>query len=41
MRKMIAMQQKEYAESTDFMDKAELTGGDWKFVMLWNATLEG
>ena len=39
MRKMIALQQNEYAEATDFQDKAELTGGDWKFVLLWNNSL--
>jgi ferritin len=36
MRKMIVLQQNEYAEATDFQDKANLTGGDWKFVLLWD-----
>jgi ferritin len=39
MRKMIVLQQAEYAEATDFQDKALLTGGDWKFVMLWDIGL--
>ena len=36
MRKMIVLQQAEYAEATDFMDKAELTGNDWKWVFMWD-----
>lgn len=36
MREMLKIQQSEYAEATDFMDKAQLTGNDWKFVMLWD-----
>ena len=36
MREMIKIQQAEYAEATDFMDKAMLTGGDWKFVLMWD-----
>ncbi len=40
MRKMIVIQQNEYEEATDFQDKAELTGGDWKLVFMWNMGLE-
>lgn len=36
MREMIKLQQNEYAEATDFNDKAEITGGDWKFVLMWD-----
>lgn len=36
MREMIKLQQGEYEEATDFSDKALLTGGDWKFVLLWD-----
>ena len=36
MRDMIKLQRNEYAEATDFMDHAELTGGDWFKVMLWD-----
>lgn len=36
LREMVALQQHEYAEATDFMDKAEITGGDWKWVMVWD-----
>jgi ferritin len=36
MREMIKLQQNEYAEATTFMDKAIATGGDWKFVLLWD-----
>jgi ferritin len=39
MREMIKLQQNEYAEATDFMDKAELTGGDWWKVMVWDLGL--
>jgi ferritin len=39
MREMIKLQQNEYAEATDFMDKAEITGGDWKFVLMWDLGL--
>jgi ferritin len=38
-RGMIVKQQNEYAEALDFQDKAELTQGDWKFVLLWDAGL--
>lgn len=40
MREMIKMQQNEYAEATDFMDKAVLVGDDWKFVLLWDLGAE-
>jgi ferritin len=36
MREMIQLQQNEYEEATTFSDKAELTGGDWFKVMLWD-----
>ena len=39
MREMIKLQRNEYAEATDFMDKSELTGGDWKFVFMWDLGL--
>ena len=38
-RKMISLQQKEYEEATNFQDKAILTGGDWKFIFLWDQGL--
>ena len=40
MRYMITLQQHEYSEATDFVDKAELTGGDWRFVFLWDVALK-
>ena len=40
MRKMLVLQQNEYAEATDFMDKSQLTGGDWKFVFMWDLGLK-
>jgi len=40
MREMIKLQQAEYAEATDFMDKAELTGGDWWKVSVWDLGLK-
>lgn len=39
MRKMISMQQPEMEEAFDFQDKATLTGGDWKFVFMWDLGL--
>jgi ferritin len=36
MREMIKLQQNEYAEATDFMDKSILIGDDWKFALLWD-----
>ena len=40
MRDMIKLQRNEYAEATDFMDKAELTGGDWWKVSVWDIGLK-
>ncbi len=39
MREMIKLQQNEYSEATDFNDKSEITGGDWKFVLMWDLSL--
>ena len=39
MRDMIHLQRNEYAEATDFVDKAELTGGDWWKVSVWDVGL--
>jgi ferritin len=39
MRKMLVLQQNEYAEATDFMDKSQLTGNDWKWVFMWDIGL--
>jgi len=36
MRKMLVLQQNEYAEATDFQDKANLAGGDWFKVLVWD-----
>jgi ferritin len=36
MREMIKLQQAEYEEATTFQDKATLTEGDWKFILLWD-----
>jgi bacterioferritin B len=36
MRDMIKIQRKEYEEANDFNDKAQLTGGDWWKVMVWD-----
>jgi ferritin len=36
MRKMLVIQQNEYAEATDFVDKANLTGGNWMNVLVWD-----
>ena len=36
MREMITKQLVEYAEASDFMDKAMLTGNDWWKVMVWD-----
>ena len=41
MIEMLRLQQSEMAESTDFLDKAILTDGDWKFVLLWDMSLGG
>ena len=40
MRKMLVLQQNEYAEATDFMDKAQLTGGNWMNVFIWDIGLK-
>jgi len=40
MREMIKLQQNEYSEASDFVDKAQLTGGDWKWVMMWDLSLK-
>ena len=40
IRYMISLQQKEYEEATDFSDKADILGSDWKAVLLWDASLE-
>jgi ferritin len=40
MRGMITLQQSEYAEATDFMDKAQLTGGTWMNVLIWDVGLK-
>jgi ferritin len=39
-RQMLILQQQEYAEATDFMDKAELCIGDWSKVLLWDLSLK-
>lgn len=36
IRDMIKLQRAEYEEALDFMDKAIMTGGDWKWVMMWD-----
>jgi ferritin len=40
MRKMLVIQQNEYAEATDFLDKAQLTGGNWMNVLIWDIGLK-
>lgn len=37
IRKMILLQQKEYAEATDFYDKMQIVGDDWKTALLLDA----
>lgn len=39
MREMISLQQHEMAESTEFLDRANLTAGNWQFVLLWDSSL--
>ena len=39
MREMIVLQRAEYAEATDFADKAEMTGGSWFNVLLWDLAI--
>lgn len=36
IRDMIKLQQKEYSEATNFMDRAELAAGDWFKVLVWD-----
>lgn len=36
IRDMIKLQQKEYSEATNFMDRAELTATDWFKVLVWD-----
>jgi ferritin len=38
-REMIRLQRNELEEATTFLDKATLTGGDMKTVLLWDASL--
>jgi ferritin len=40
LREMIKLQQNEYAEATDFVDKSELCGSDWSKVLLWDLSLK-
>ena len=39
IRDMIKLQRNEYAEATNFMDRSELTGGDWSKAMRWDLSL--
>lgn len=39
IREMLKLQQNEYEEATDFFDKCEILGDDWKAVLLWDASL--
>jgi len=39
IRTMILLQQAEYAEATDFLDKATIIGSDWKLALLLDASL--
>lgn len=39
LRTMIQKQQAEYAEATDFSDKAELCSNNWVNVLIWNNSL--
>ncbi len=39
LRKLIAIQQQEYSEATDFADKSELLS-DWGTVLLWDLSLK-
>lgn len=36
IRDMIKIQQNEYSEATNFMDRAEITTGDWFKVLVWD-----
>jgi bacterioferritin B len=40
LRDMLKLQRNEYAESTEFADRAELTGNDWQTVLLWDLSLK-
>lgn len=40
IREMIKLQQHEMSEVTDFYDKSEILGDDWKAVLLWDASLD-
>lgn len=40
MRKMISLQQNEYAEATDFYDKMEIIGNDLKFALILDSSME-
>lgn len=40
VRDMIKLQQKEYEEATTFMDRAQIIGNDWRFVLLWDLGLK-
>jgi len=40
IRRMVELQQHEYAEATDFMDKAEITGNLWMNVFIWDLGVE-
>jgi len=39
IRKMIKLQQHEYAEATTFYDNAEMIGSEWKFALLWDKSI--
>ena len=38
LRGMIEKQQHEYAEATEFMDKAKICGDNWMNVLIWNGS---
>lgn len=40
MRGMVGRQQAEYAEATEFVDKANLCGNNWMNVLIWNNSFE-
>lgn len=40
LREMIKIQRAEYEEATTWMDRASLTGNDWKIVLLWDLSLK-
>lgn len=39
VRGMITLQQNELSEATDFDDKAQIIGEDWKWVLMWDLGL--